>query len=82
LSFQLHPDKHQSADLNIDVTSSASNGSDAQKEVHDRFVAVNTAYGVLSKPSTKEIYDLGLSRESMFGGNSSENSRNHRYKYR
>ena len=30
------------------------------KEIHDKFVAINEAYAVLSKPDEKRHYDLGL----------------------
>ena len=64
--FQLHPDKHlsgEAAAANSGIGGSTSHQSDQQKEVHDRFVAVNMAYEVLSKPRSKEIYDLGLTRD-------------------
>jgi curved DNA-binding protein CbpA len=59
LLFQLHPDKHQNGETSVNSISS----NDLQKEVHDKFVAVNTAYGILSKPRSKEMYDLSLSRD-------------------
>ncbi len=62
--FQLHPDKHQTSEANGSGSgSSSSHQSDQQKEIHDRFVAVNMAYEVLSKPRSKEMYDLSLARD-------------------
>jgi DnaJ-class molecular chaperone len=53
-----------------------------QKEVHERFVAVNTAYGILSKASEKRIYDLGLARDPVNGGDADFDRRHHRATYR
>lgn len=36
--------------------------NDSDTDAHKKFVAVNEAYSVLSKPESKKIYDLGLIR--------------------
>lgn len=54
MNLKLHPDKHH-ASSNTGQADRVEN-----KTIHSRFVAVNEAYAVLSKPETKRIYDLGL----------------------
>lgn len=55
LSKELHPDVANSSG----AQNSDNNGS------HLRFVQVNEAYSVLSKPGEKRIYDLGLHGQQM-----------------
>ena len=62
--FQLHPDKHLAGDATGNGNGgTSSHQSDQQRDIHDKFVAVNMAYEILSKPKSKEIYDLSLSRD-------------------
>jgi curved DNA-binding protein CbpA len=75
LLFQLHPDKHQNGETSVSSISS----NDLQKEVHDKFVAVNTAYGILSKPRSKEMYDLSLSRDPADFPNNEHGRQRYRY---